>query len=273
MTDTDNSSVKANYFARHWNGDLSLAKSFWFNLVGINFLSAVILNILYISVFPAYAMGSGVVLIIASFLIFFLIWIWGAVGVWRSASRYMKRPGAGVWGHVACAIVVLQGLSWLGQATRVLSPPDPGPAQQLAAEPPRDLLNELGQETQVLVSKQSSDGVQNEDINVEAAETLGEYSLERMRFHTDRILREMASDESADEITQQTVLVPQNGANFIVTRFYLSGTNHAVQFMRVQGGELTRVLCQSPRADATVTLAGKCQDALSSEIGFSTAGA
>jgi hypothetical protein len=130
----------------------------------------------------------------------------------------------------------------------------------------------LAQETRVLISKQSSEGVRSEDINVQAAEILGEYALERMRLHTAQILKGVSNDETAAQITQATVLIPQNGTNFVVTRFYIVGVNHAVQFTSIKDGEMTRVLCQSSRGDISVTLAGKCRNTLQEEIGFSISG-
>ena len=133
---------------------------------------------------------------------------------------------------------------------------------------PRDLFEEIGQDTKVLVSKQAADGVTNANLDVTAAETLGEYTLKRMRYHTQRYLDEMGSKESVDQITQKTVLVPNGNQNIVITRIYTAGANNAVQFLGIEGQEMTRVLCQAKRGDREVMLAGKCRKAVQEQFGL-----
>lgn len=135
-----------------------------------------------------------------------------------------------------------------------------------------DQISNVGQDTQVIVSKQSSDGITNDQIDVTAAETIGQYSLERMRYHTQKILDEMQSADDVNAITQKTVLIADEGKNIVVTRIYTMGINNAVQFFAVDGLEATRVLCQSEVANVEVLLAGKCQNAVREQLGFELGG-
>lgn len=94
------------YFVKHWRGEMPLFRSFWVNLVGSNLLSAIVL--LLSEPWP--------IVVLLVFLFAFVIWLWAGVGVWRSADAYSKRHRGKVWGHLASAVVVLQGLSWIARA-------------------------------------------------------------------------------------------------------------------------------------------------------------
>lgn len=94
------------YVAKHWRGELPLVQSFWMNLVGSNLLSAIV--ILMVEPWPLLALPV--------FFFTFAIWLWAVVGVWRSADAYSKRNKGKVWGNVASAAVVFQGLTWIAQA-------------------------------------------------------------------------------------------------------------------------------------------------------------
>lgn len=113
MLDIDRRVDDQSYFAMHWHGNYSLTKSFWLNLTAINLAIIAVQQILAETLQYNFKLPS--------FALAFLVWIWSAGGVWRSADRYSKLPGSGVWGNVACLIVILQGLSWFVQLREVLS--------------------------------------------------------------------------------------------------------------------------------------------------------
>jgi hypothetical protein len=131
----------------------------------------------------------------------------------------------------------------------------------------------VGQETRVLVSRQDAEGVTNDQIDVEVADAIGAYSLQRMKFHMKTILDEMGSSDSVDTMTEGTVLVPNDGLNLVVTRFSIGEVTHSVQVAAIKGNELVRVGCISPRGDIGVTLAGKCAAALKEHFNFDVPGA
>lgn len=105
-----------NYLVRHWRGECSLPASYWLNTVIIG--NAVIFG-------TAAALGavgrSGVplrIVAIASLLFLagtVLVWLWGAVGTWRSAQLHEDRGGSGGWAIAAQVMVVLSAFGMLLQ--------------------------------------------------------------------------------------------------------------------------------------------------------------
>ncbi len=96
---------KDSYFARHWRGELSLAKSWWVNgflisgvLVGgcgIGIFTAVF-NQTHPSVPLAWA-ETAIYLFIA-----LTVYVWAIVGIWRSAGNYR---GLALWKWLARILI------------------------------------------------------------------------------------------------------------------------------------------------------------------------
>ena len=118
--DTQLNSDSHSYIARHWRGELALAKSYWLNgvlIVGVGgcivfyvapiMLGLVVFGLKYSPLEWIWAF---------SFLAWFgtYVWVWG--GIWRSAGRYR---GPWIWplaariavvvGSVVSAVIVLAG--------------------------------------------------------------------------------------------------------------------------------------------------------------------
>jgi hypothetical protein len=100
------------YFTRHWRGHFTLARAFWINLIAVNVAMSV--AVVFIQFWNE---SAGMVGAITLFVSGFAIWLWGAVGAWRSANRYSSKPGARIWGHLACGLIALHFFSWLSQGT------------------------------------------------------------------------------------------------------------------------------------------------------------
>lgn len=100
--------IRRNFVARHWRGNLSLGVSFWVNLIGLNFLLAVAMSLFLQSMKSITPMG---------YLIFFfpsfLVWLWGAVGVWRSAESQASHGERTIFGMLAKIFVVFQAIIWV----------------------------------------------------------------------------------------------------------------------------------------------------------------
>lgn len=109
---------RGGYLRRQWQGDLPLGQSFWLNLVVVNF----VLSVAWALASPRLA-GMALVALVILFLAAFLVWLWGAVGTWRSADRYQLKPNAKIWGRLAQAVVVLHTLSWFVQGKDLLDNP------------------------------------------------------------------------------------------------------------------------------------------------------
>jgi hypothetical protein len=102
----------ANYFARHWHGELSLPKSYWLNgLLGGVIVGAGTAGL-------AVAVNSRgdaqplvwLAMLIAIWLSVLLFTMWQSVGLWRSATNY-RTSGKSFWGGAAKAMAVLAVLN------------------------------------------------------------------------------------------------------------------------------------------------------------------
>jgi len=94
------------YIKKHWKGDLSLAKSFWINLVLIYVLQTFLWKLLEhgtYTIYPPFESGIYLVAIIFSTLILFP---WQIVGVWRSCNRYVENKGVRAWSLLAKITVI-----------------------------------------------------------------------------------------------------------------------------------------------------------------------
>ncbi len=116
----------SSYFARHWQGDLSLGKSYWVNGIVMGMLAEIIwlvgLNMIRLS-----APGGGPGQAIPASLLFVVrvgVYVWQVVGTWRSAGHHVEQGGKKVWailarisvgiGVVIATINVIQTLGAIG---------------------------------------------------------------------------------------------------------------------------------------------------------------
>lgn len=104
---------RANYFLRHWRGDLSLAVSYWVNGVLFTFVINLIVNALQ---YDALARSNFRLYVFISFLILtfeFVFWLWFVVGAWRSAENHISKTKRKFWANAAKVMVVF---SFIGTA-------------------------------------------------------------------------------------------------------------------------------------------------------------
>ena len=99
-----------NIFIKYWDGDFSLAKSFW--IVGVLIGSIVALPSALIDDGTITASSDSVTVLIAIYTIFFnffLVYVY--VGWWRSSSKYIaqkkKIKRSPFWGYAVYVSVVL----------------------------------------------------------------------------------------------------------------------------------------------------------------------
>lgn len=111
-----------NFFARHWRGDYSLARSYWLHTAlmqfGVVALSAGVTHALAHNA-PARAASAALLLI---YVIGLALWVWAVVGTWRSAERqqaYNRLTGtSNLWPLVAKLMIVLGAV---GTGSRVIN--------------------------------------------------------------------------------------------------------------------------------------------------------
>ncbi len=111
---------KANYFVRHWRGELSLPVSYWVN------------GILALLITTALFMGAAIALDDISTwssiaywsfasVVYIIACSWQIVGTWRSADR-RNATNPTVWASIAKAALVLATIGVVGNLATVFGP-------------------------------------------------------------------------------------------------------------------------------------------------------
>lgn len=95
------------FFRRHFNGDYSLARSYWVN----TFLVALFAPVLGLMLlpwlsanFPARYGSAGFLFITALGVV---VWVWAVSGTWASANKHAQRGGSSRWALAAKGMIVL----------------------------------------------------------------------------------------------------------------------------------------------------------------------
>ncbi|HUQ38314.1 MAG TPA: tetratricopeptide repeat protein, partial [Aestuariivirga sp.] len=105
--ETIHSIKKRNYFARHWRGELSLAKSYWLNTYGLTLVIAILsvgLGSSDIVLYPKLISS----LLISLWLFAAISQVWLTVGIYRSARVYSTTyPNKKGWGGAAILLTTL----------------------------------------------------------------------------------------------------------------------------------------------------------------------
>lgn len=102
------------FFRRHYNGDYSLARSYWINtfLVSLSapLLGTVLLQWLGEDV-PA-RVGSAILLLVT--VLGLVVWCWAITGTWASANKHVQRGGKSRWAAAAKFMIVIGLLKTFG---------------------------------------------------------------------------------------------------------------------------------------------------------------
>jgi len=96
-----------NYIVKHWKGNLSLSISFWVNIVGVNLLSRILLGWLMESSPIEHPVTASQLTVLFYFVLFFLIYPWQGVGLWRSADKYFNRTGKIFWPAIVKLLLII----------------------------------------------------------------------------------------------------------------------------------------------------------------------
>ncbi|MES2510665.1 MAG: hypothetical protein V4625_12095 [Pseudomonadota bacterium] len=102
-TDENPSGWLRTFFWRHWNGELRLPISYW--LVGLVLQFALLFAVLFFFLFLIGITGIRLPLVFLMVVVLGAVAVWSNVGVWRSATVYM-RSSPRLWGMLAKAGVV-----------------------------------------------------------------------------------------------------------------------------------------------------------------------
>jgi ATP-dependent protease ClpP protease subunit len=113
----------ANYFLRHWRGELSLPTSYWVNGAVLTTIATVVLMVGVEQMTRSnYSLRTISIATFACLLFSVIAWLWSVVGVWRSADHHVERGGASVWATVAKFMVVVGFIAMANQLTNNLLP-------------------------------------------------------------------------------------------------------------------------------------------------------
>ena len=94
------------FISDHWNGKLTLARSFW--LVGWVIAFIFVLPLLYASYNVANLSQAAVYFFLLYFVFYIAMAVWINVGIWRSATVYLKKKNAvKFYGYGAKVVVVI----------------------------------------------------------------------------------------------------------------------------------------------------------------------
>jgi hypothetical protein len=135
---------RANYFVRHWRGDLPLPIAYWVNGIAVTLAFYLCFKASHVFTDAAESLGDRVAG--AAMLLILLsaasISIWQLVGIWRSALKHVSRGGSHGWAVAAKAMVVISALEIANasisqaptyrEATQLAFGQDPIPAAQLS---------------------------------------------------------------------------------------------------------------------------------------------
>ncbi len=108
------------FFRRHYNGDYSLARSYWVNTLLVSLFSPVVGIMLLPWLgenFPA-RYGSAGFLFVTTLGI--TAWFWAVAGTWASANKHVQRGGESGWATAAKLMIVLGVLRTFGDVGNMM---------------------------------------------------------------------------------------------------------------------------------------------------------
>lgn len=108
------------FFRRHYNGDYSLARSYWVNTLLVSLFAPVVGILLLPSLsenFPARYGSAGFLLVT---MLGIVAWIWAVSGTWASANKHVQRGGKSGWATAAKFMIVLGILRTFGDVGNMM---------------------------------------------------------------------------------------------------------------------------------------------------------
>jgi hypothetical protein len=102
------------FFLKHWNGEYSLARSYWLNTFFISLFAPGLGLVLFPLVHdrPARFASAAALLVTA---LGYAAWFWAVRGTWLSATRHASAGGG--WGGIAKGMIVLGAMGIAAQVT------------------------------------------------------------------------------------------------------------------------------------------------------------
>lgn len=110
------------YIAKHWRGELSLAKSYWVNTILLSIPFTIMISSLDTLSRKIHTVEETAALFwaLAALTVFvFPLTVWQLMGTWRSASRRTAATGKSGWSTVAKVLICFGWLQLAGSAIQV----------------------------------------------------------------------------------------------------------------------------------------------------------
>lgn len=112
----DNAASPANYFTKHWRGELSLPVSYWVNAT----LLAGLIPIPFLYFIPEVEQRTGSIQLSAALLMLTLLFsislsVWAIAGTWRSSNNHSARGGSEGWANIAKFFMFVSALRLTAQ--------------------------------------------------------------------------------------------------------------------------------------------------------------
>lgn len=108
------------FFRRHYNGDYSLARSYWVNTLLVSLFAPVVGLMLLPWLndnFPARYGSAGFLLVTTLGVV---AWFWAVSGTWASADKHVQRGGKSGWATAAKVMIVLGVLRTFGDIANLM---------------------------------------------------------------------------------------------------------------------------------------------------------
>lgn len=123
----------------------------------------------------------------------------------------------------------------------------------------------------VVVGRESSEGISQDALTVEALPRIEARSLEMMQRHVCREIESSGKRCDPKTLEAESVIVEIGRRKLAVTQFKLKGFNAAVaaQFLGIIDGELVRVACVTDKLGGLVLNKGVCNDKIKEVFGVS----
>lgn len=112
---------QANYFVRHWRGELSLGVSYWANGI-LAYLFIAVAAGCVVALSETTSLRTIAAVCILLYALSLLASFWQVVGIWRSASKHAGRGGQQAWAVLAKFMVILGVLRLVGFTTNTIVP-------------------------------------------------------------------------------------------------------------------------------------------------------
>jgi hypothetical protein len=109
------------YIKKHWNGEFSLAVSFWVNLVLLGFVLRAIDIVLSQPTLIESPVSQARAILIFVAVSLAVIYPWQIIGAWRAAENHVERTKKRGWAMAAKVMITIGVLSTFGNVTSALS--------------------------------------------------------------------------------------------------------------------------------------------------------